>query len=129
MTTNVNKIIAKLPRHRRKRIEARAKALIGEEMTRQRLRQIRNRTQVEIAAALGITQDSVSRLEQRPDILVSTLRKYVKAMGGNLSIVAEFPDQAPVKLAGFAEETDRRPAITRRRKLTKMFASLPLESS
>lgn len=122
MATNVNKIIAKLPRHRRKKVEARAEALIGEEMTRQRLRQIRNRTQVEIAEALGITQDSVSRLEQRPDILVSTLRKYVKAMGGSLSIVAEFPDQPPVKLAGFTEEAARRAATTRRRKLTKLFA-------
>jgi hypothetical protein len=122
MSTNVDDIIAKLPHPRRKKVEARARELIGQEMTRQRLRQIRNRTQVEIAEALGITQDSVSRLEQRPDFLVSTLRKYVQAMGGNLSIVAEFPDQAPVKLAGFAEETDRRPATARRRKPTKMFA-------
>lgn len=122
MPTNVDDIMAKLPRPRRKKVEARARELIGQEMTRQRLRQVRNRTQVEIAHALGITQDSVSRLEQRPDILVSTLRKYVQAMGGSLSIVAEFPDQAPVKLAGFAEENDRRVAATRRRKPTKMFA-------
>lgn len=122
MPTNVEDIIAKLPRSRRKKVEARAKELIGQEMTRQRLRQFRNRTQVEIAQALGITQDSVSRLEQRPDILVSTLRKYVQAMGGNLSIMAEFPDQAPVKLAGFAAESDRRAATKRRRKPTKIFA-------
>lgn len=122
MATNVNKIIAKLPRHRRKKVETRARALIAEEMSRQQLRQIRNRTQVEIAQALGITQDGVSRLEQRADILLSTLRKYVQAMGGNLSILAEFPDQAPVKLAGFADENDAPAATPRLRKRAKAFA-------
>ena len=55
------------------------------------------------AKALGITQDSVSRLEKRSDILLSTLRMTVKVMGGNLSLVAEFPDRAPVVLSGIAE--------------------------
>jgi hypothetical protein len=44
----------------------------------------------------------VSRLEQRSDLLISTLRGYVEAMGGKLSLVAEFPDQEPVILAGLA---------------------------
>ena len=56
-----------------------------------------------MAKALGITQDSESRLEKRSDLLLSTLRKTVKAMGGNLSLVAEFPDRAPVVLSGIAE--------------------------
>ena len=56
-----------------------------------------------MAKALGITQDSVSRLEKRSDILLSTLRKTVRVMGGNLSLVAEFPDRAPVVLSGIAE--------------------------
>jgi hypothetical protein len=60
-----------------------------------------------IGKALGITQDSVSRLEQRSDLLLSTLRKTVKAMGGNLSLIAEFPDRAPVVLAGIAAESSR----------------------
>lgn len=122
MATNVNKIIAKLPRRRRKKVETRARELIAEEMSRQQLRQIRNRTQVEIAQALGITQDGVSRLEQRADILISTLRKYVQAMGGNLSILAEFPDQAPVKLAGFTEENDAPAVAARLRKRAKASA-------
>ena len=106
MPANVDKIIAKLPARRRKKIEARAVQLTGEEMTRQQLRVALRRTQVEVANALGINQDSVSRLEQRADILLSTLRKYVEALGGNLSIIAEFPDQRPVKLAGIAEDHD-----------------------
>jgi hypothetical protein len=44
----------------------------------------------------------VSRLEKRSDLLLSTLRKAVKAMGGNLPLVAEFPDRDPVVLSGIA---------------------------
>lgn len=87
---------------RRKRIEARASALIAEEMTLQELRQARQLTQVRLAKALGITQDGVSRLEKRSDFLLSTLRKSVEAMGGNLSLVAEFPDRDPVVLSGIS---------------------------
>ena len=87
---------------RRKKIEARAAALIGEEMTLQELRRARKLTQVTLAKTLGITQDGVSRLEKRSDLLLSTMRKSVEAMGGNLSLVAEFPDRKPVILSGIA---------------------------
>jgi DNA-binding XRE family transcriptional regulator len=88
---------------RRKKIEARADGLIAEEMTLQELRQARKLTQVRMAKVLGISQDGVSRLEKRSDLLLSTLRKSVEAMGGNLSLVAEFPDRDPVVLSGIAE--------------------------
>lgn len=84
-------------------VKARAAQLMAEEMTLQELRQARKLTQVRVAKSLGITQDSVSRLERRSDLLLSTLRKTVEAMGGSLSLVAEFPDRAPVVLAGFTE--------------------------
>jgi transcriptional regulator with XRE-family HTH domain len=104
MTVNVNNKIKKLSRVQRKKIEARAAELIAEEMTLRELRKARKLTQVRIAKALGVTQDSVSRLEKRSDLLLSTLRKTVQAMGGNLSLVAEFPDRAPVVLSGIAED-------------------------
>src|SRR5205085_7916968 len=85
---------------RRKKIESRAAQLIAEEMTRQELRRARECTQVEVAKKLGITQDSVSRLEQRADLLLSTLRAYIAALGGQLSLIAEFPDHEPVVLSG-----------------------------
>jgi DNA-binding XRE family transcriptional regulator len=94
---------------RRKRIEARAASLVAEEMTLRELRRARRLTQVRMAKALGITQDGVSRLEQRTDLLLSTLRKTIKAMGGNLSLVAEFPDRKPVVLSRIAE-VERVPA-------------------
>jgi DNA-binding XRE family transcriptional regulator len=104
MPTNVNHIIKKLSPAQRKKVEARAAQLIAEEMTLRELRHARKLTQVRMAKTLGITQDSVSRLEKRSDLLLSTLRKTVEAMGGNLSLVAEFPDRAPVVLSGIADE-------------------------
>lgn len=104
MSVNVNDKIKKLNPAQRKKVEARAAQIIAEEMTLQELRKARKLTQVRMAKSLGITQDSVSRLEKRSDLLLSTLRKTVEAMGGNLSLVAEFPDREPVVLAGIAEE-------------------------
>ena len=100
----------------RKKVEARAAELIAEEMTLRELRHARKLTQVKMAKTLGVTQDSVSRLEKRSDLLLSTLRKTVEAMGGNLSLVAEFPDRAPVVLSGIAED-DPRPKPTSRRRV------------
>jgi DNA-binding XRE family transcriptional regulator len=103
MAVNVNEKIRKLSPAQRKRIEARAVELIAEEMTLRELRRARKLTQVRMAKALGITQDGVSRLEKRSDLLLSTLQKTVKAMGGSLSLVAEFPDRPPVVLSGISE--------------------------
>lgn len=105
MPTNVNDVIKKLSTARRKKVEARAAQLIAEEMTLRELRHARKLTQVRIAKTLGITQDSVSRLEKRSDLLLSTLRKTVEAMGGNLSLIAEFPDRGPVLLSGITEDS------------------------
>ena len=104
MSVNVNDKIKKLSPAQRKKVEARATELVAEEMTLQELRKARKLTQVSMAKELGITQDSVSRLEKRSDLLLSTLRKAVEALGGELSLVAEFPDRAPVVLAGIAED-------------------------
>ena len=91
------------PAHRKK-VEARAAELIAEEMTLRELRRARKLTQVKIARKLGVTQDGVSRLEKRSDLLLSTLRKTVEAMGGSLSLVAQFPDRKPVVLSGIAAD-------------------------
>lgn len=114
MPTNVDDIIRKLSPAQRKKVEARAAKLVAEEMTLRELRRARKLTQVRMAKELGVTQDSVSRLEKRSDLLLSTLQKTVKAMGGNLSLVAEFPDRAPVVLSGIADD-DPRPKRTGRK--------------
>jgi transcriptional regulator with XRE-family HTH domain len=56
------------------------------------LRGARNLTQEELAERLNIAQSNVSRLEQRDDILVSTLRQVIEAMGGELELQAAFPE-------------------------------------
>src|ERR1017187_7309728 len=114
MAVNVDRKIGRLGPVQRKKVEARSAELIEEEMTLRELRTARQLTQVRMARTLGITQDSVSRLERRSDLLLSTLRKAVEAMGGNLSLVAEFPDRAPVVLSGIAED-DPQPNPTARR--------------
>ena len=111
MPVNVNAKIRKLSSAQRKKVQVRAAELIAEEMTLQELRHARKLTQVRMAKALGITQDSVSRLEKRSDLLLSTLRKSVQALGGRLSLIAEFPDRSPVVLAGMAEEGPTRKAV------------------
>jgi DNA-binding XRE family transcriptional regulator len=90
--TNLEQLRKELSPARRKKIEARAAELLAEEMTLQELRRARKLTQVRIAKKLGVSQDGISKLEKRSDLLLSTLRKTVEAMGGSLSLVAEFPD-------------------------------------
>jgi len=85
---------------RRKKIEDRAAELVAEEMSLRELRRAHKLTQERIAETLGIGQDQVSRLEQRSDLLISTLRSYVEAIGGRLTLVAEFPNHKPVVLSG-----------------------------
>ena len=103
-----------LSAERRKKIEARAAQLISEEMTLQELRRARKITQVRMAKELGINQNGVSRIEKRSDLLLSTLRKAVEAMGGNLSLVAQFPDRKPVVLSGIAGDDQPGPPKGRR---------------
>ncbi|MSQ18006.1 MAG: transcriptional regulator [Betaproteobacteria bacterium] len=87
---------------RRRKVEARTCTLIAEEMALVELRQAMVLTQEKISATLGIGQEGVSRLEKRSDLLVSTLRDYVEAMGGRLRLIADFPDRASVELTGLA---------------------------
>ena len=98
--------IAKLPAKCRAKVNARAKELIADEMSLQDLRKAMNRTQVEIAKTLDVGQDTVSRYERRTDMLLSTLRSYVQSMGGELDLVARFPDREPVKIKALRDLAD-----------------------
>lgn len=106
MTTTLKHVMEKLPVERRAKVAARAGELIAEEMTLRDLRMAHSRTQEHMAKTLGIGQDSVSRLEHRSDLLLSTLRSYVAAIGGSLELVARFPDRPPVVLAGLVDLDD-----------------------
>ena len=87
-------------------------------MSLQELRRARKLTQVRLAKELGIGQDGVSKLAKRADLMISTLRKTVEALGGRLSLVAEFPDRNPVVLSGISEDGPNLEPASKRRLLT-----------
>jgi Helix-turn-helix domain len=97
---NLDRIRQEMSPERRRKIQTRARAIMAEEMTLRDLRTALARTQTTVGDILGIGQEGVSRIEHRSDLLLSTLRSYVEAMGGNLSLIVEFPDREPVALSG-----------------------------
>lgn len=92
---------ARMTPERQERSAARAKVLL-DDLPLQELRHARELTQATLAEAMECGQDEVSKLERRADMLVSTLRRYVEAMGGSLEIVARFPD-GEVRIASLGE--------------------------
>jgi len=108
MAKKLEQIMAALPAKRRGKIETRAAELA----TLKDLRQAVAQTQEELAATLGVGQDTISRLEKRSDMLLSTLRRYVEAMGGKLELVAKFPDRPPLVIDHLADESSARRAVS-----------------
>lgn len=72
------------------------------------LRQAAQQTQEQLAATLGVGQDTISRLERRSDMLLSTLRHYVEGMGGTLELVAQFPNRPPLVIENLGGPTSAR---------------------
>ena len=101
MTKKFSTLRAKMSPQSRAREAARAKALAAE-MPLHELRQAREMSQVKLAEVLQLQQPEISKIEHRTDIYISTLREYIRAMGGDLEIVAKFPD-GEVKIANFSE--------------------------
>ncbi len=98
-----------LPVDRRARIEGETARLHQEYLTLRQLRKAKELTQVQLAEKLGIRQATVAQMEKRSDLMLSTLRGYVEAMGGRLNLVVEFPDGAPVRLDGIGDADE--PAV------------------
>lgn len=80
---------------------------LGEEMDLAEVRRALKLSQEEIGQKLQIKQGSVAKIEKRADMYVSTLRRFIEAMGGGLEIVARFPDHA-VKIRNFSELNEKR---------------------
>lgn len=81
--------------------EAKAQAMLAE-MPLQELRLARGLSQQQLAELLHVQQPSIAKLEKRTDMYVSTLRSHIEAMGGQLEVVARFPEGA-VKIRNFAD--------------------------
>jgi DNA-binding XRE family transcriptional regulator len=83
------------------RAEAQAQAMLAE-MPLNELRQARGLSQKMLADVLHVQQPSIAKLEKRTDMYLSTLRSHIEAMGGQLEVVARFPDGA-VKISNFSD--------------------------
>lgn len=100
MAKSFKKLRGKMTPAARGRVDRRVRATL-EEMTLRELRQtVSGKTQVELAELLEVTQGAISQLEGRRDILLSRLASYVRALGGDLELVAHFPD-ADVRITQF----------------------------
>lgn len=121
MGVSLTEMLNQMPADRRQAVEARTQELVAEEMTLRDLRKAMGQTQVELAAKLGLKQENISRVEQRTDMLLSTLDGYLRALGGRLRLVAEFEGRptvtlTEVKLAGLRGlEPKATPARTTKR--------------
>jgi transcriptional regulator with XRE-family HTH domain len=106
MTQTLTEKLQSLPADRHQRVEARATELIDQELTLRELRKALDMTQTALAEELKIGQDTVSRLERRTDMLLSTLSEYVNALGGRLELNVEFPGHKKVRLKSLHELKD-----------------------
>lgn len=103
MGSSLNEKLNRLPEERREHILAEADRLQAEYVTLQMLRKAKKLTQTQLADILNIRQATIARMEKRNDLMLSTLRSYVEAMGGKLSLTVEFPDHPPVVLQGLGD--------------------------
>lgn len=108
MTHTLKSKIEKLSSKRKANIRNRAAELIAQETTLRDLRKALDLTQAKVSSKLHVNQETISRLEHRSDLMLSTLVSYIKAMGGELSLTAKFPNRPPVNLTGFADIEHRK---------------------
>ena len=95
----------KTSKRTRERAARRTKELLGELLLSE-IRQLAGKNQQQLAAALGIKQPSLSKLENQEDMQVSTLRRIIEALGGELEVIAKFPKGA-VKIDQFDKAKHR----------------------
>jgi ribosome-binding protein aMBF1 (putative translation factor) len=101
MAKKFSALYDKLPAVSKVRIEAKVDKMLAE-MPLHELRQARGLSQKMLADVLHIKQPAVSKIEQRTDMYISTLRSHIEAMGGQLEITANFPDGS-VKISRFTD--------------------------
>ena len=98
---------AKMAPEAQARVEAKAQELLAE-MPLNELRQARGLSQKVLAEVLHVQQPSIAKMEKRTDMYISTLRSHIEAMGGQLDVIARFPDGS-VKISNFSDiESDHR---------------------
>lgn len=108
MATTLRDKLKTLSPERQEKIARRTADLIEEEISLRELRETCELTQEHMAELLGVPQGSVSRLENRSDWRLSTLRNYVQAMGGDLDVIIKLPNHPAFRLADLPRQrTDK----------------------
>jgi len=105
MAKSFKNLLTQMSPERRDRIEARAQEILKEINLRE-LRQAFALTQQQLAATLKINQAAISKMESQSDMYLSTLRRFLEAMGAHLIIVAQFPD-GEVIINQFTQKDDQ----------------------
>src|SRR5579863_3986975 len=103
MGRTLTEVMEALPRGSQKRIDAHYRELRQEIESLRQLRKVAGKAQAEIAVALKIKQPSVSKIERQADMYLSTLRSYVKAIGGELELVVKLPERPVLRLQHLGE--------------------------
>lgn len=98
--------LSTMPPEVQARIKERAKKFVEIELTLQELRKSLGISQTTVAEVLELSQGDVSKFERREDTYISTLRRYIEALGGKLELVAKFPNSKPVKIAHIGDLLD-----------------------
>lgn len=92
---------AKMAPEAQARVEVKAQELLAE-MPLNELRRARGLSQKVLAEVLHVQQPSIAKMEKRTDMYISTLRSHIEAMGGQLDVIARFPDGS-VKISNFSD--------------------------
>ena len=112
MGRNIDEVIAALPKQRKNRIEKRARemagAMIAHADSLAAIRKAFSKTQSEMGRELGLPQNAVSQLEKRSDMRVSTLIRYVDALGAELDLVVRLKDGSEIVVLKSLGETVKR---------------------
>ena len=101
MARKFSELRARMPAASRERAARKAEVMLAE-MPLQELRQARGLSQKMLAELLHVQQPSIAKLEKRTDMYLSTLRSHIEAMGGQLEVIAQFPEGA-VRISNFAD--------------------------
>jgi predicted transcriptional regulator len=101
MAGKYEELRAKMSPESRARSEAKAQKMLAE-MSLDSMRRARGLSQEALAQRLNVKQPSIAKLEQRTDMYISTLRDHIRALGGELEIIARFPG-CDVKITNFSQ--------------------------
>lgn len=100
---SIKEIFKKLPKERQEAIEKDYQSMRGEYLTLQDIRKVANLSQEQLSTAMEIAQGNLSKLENRSDMHVSTLQRYVEALGGKLHIMVALPNKPLIELSSLTK--------------------------